>query len=99
MRRDFSLVKCVRQNGATSWGTILSAKLLERNPNAVDGVVAAGQIIKNVFFADEVMESLERTNVPKKKLDRLKSVTIDNYSGKDLRFWMSEGYIRQSSVV
>lgn len=74
---------------ATSWGTILSAKLLERNPNAVDGVVAAGQIIKNVFFADEVMESLERANVPKKKLDRLKSVTIDNYSGKDLQLFSS----------
>lgn len=33
---------------SNSWGSILSAKLLERNPYAVDGVVACGQIIKNV---------------------------------------------------
>lgn len=29
----------------TSWGSILSAKLLERNPYAVDCVIACGQIV------------------------------------------------------
>lgn len=35
---------------STSWGSILSTKLLERNPNAVDAVIACGQIVKNVFI-------------------------------------------------
>ena len=38
----------------TSWGSILSAKLLERNPHVVDAVIACGQIVKNVFICDEV---------------------------------------------
>lgn len=41
---------------STSWGSILSAKLLEKNPYAVDSVIACGQIIKNVFICDEVRD-------------------------------------------
>ncbi len=33
---------------STSWGSILSAKLLEKNPYAVDSVIVCGQVIKNV---------------------------------------------------
>ena len=35
---------------STSWGSILSVKLLEKNSYAVDSVIACGQIIKNVFI-------------------------------------------------
>lgn len=47
---------------STSWGSILSAKLLEKNPYAVDSVIACGQIIKNVFICDEVRDTLEQTS-------------------------------------
>lgn len=72
---------------ATSWGSILSAKLLEKNPHVVDAVIVAGQIIKNVFICDEVLNCLEQSNTPRKKLDRLKVVTLDNYSEKDLQLF------------
>jgi pimeloyl-ACP methyl ester carboxylesterase len=56
---------------STSWGSILSAKLLEKNPYAVDSVIACGQIIKNVFICDEVIDTLAQTNIPVKKLERI----------------------------
>ncbi|MCQ2082732.1 MAG: alpha/beta fold hydrolase [Lachnospiraceae bacterium] len=70
---------------STSWGSILSAKLLERNPNAVDGVIASGQIIKNVFLCEEVMNELDKSKISRRKMDKIRTVTVDNYSGKDLQ--------------
>lgn len=70
---------------STSWGSILSAKLLERNPNAADGVIASGQIIKNVFLCEEVMNELDKSKISRKKMDKIRTVTVDNYSGKDLQ--------------
>lgn len=70
---------------STSWGSILSAKLLERNPHAVDAVVACGQIIKNVFICDEVKNKLSQSGIPQRKLERINKVTVENYSGKDLQ--------------
>ena len=70
---------------STSWGSILSAKLLERNPYIVDSVIACGQIIKNVFLCDEVRDALAQTSISVKKLERIKNVTVDNYEGKDLQ--------------
>ena len=70
---------------STSWGSILSAKLLERNPNAVDGVIASGQIIKNVFLCEEVMNELDKSKISRKKMDKIRTVTVDNYCGKDLQ--------------
>ena len=70
---------------STSWGSILSAKLLEKNPYIVDSVVASGQIIKDVFICDEVRDTLAKTTIPVKKLERIKSITIDNFKGKDLQ--------------
>ena len=70
---------------STSWGSILSVKLLEKNPNAVDGVIACGQIVKDVFFSDEVEEALTQSKIPKKKLAKIRKITIENYTGKDLQ--------------
>ncbi len=70
---------------STSWGSVLSAKLLERNPYAVHGVVACGQIIKNIFICDEVRDTLANTTIPAKKLEKIKSITVDNCRGKDLQ--------------
>lgn len=70
---------------STSWGSILSAKLLEKNPHAVDGVIACGQIIKNVFICDEVKDALAQSNISPKKLERIRNITIENFTGKDLQ--------------
>lgn len=70
---------------STSWGSILSTKILERNPHAVDAVIACGQIIKNVFICDEVKNALCQSGIPKKKLERINNVTVENFSGKDLK--------------
>lgn len=70
---------------STSWGSILSTKLLERNPHAVDAVIACGQIVKNVFICDEVKNTLCKSGIPKKKLDRINNITVENFTGKDLQ--------------
>ncbi len=70
---------------STSWGSILSAKVVEQSPHIVDGVVACGQIIKNVFFCDEVMEELEKTNISPKIMTQIKAANPDNYTSDDLQ--------------
>lgn len=70
---------------SASWGSILSAKVLEKNPQIVDGVVACGQIIKHVFLCADVLETLEKSNVPRKKLEAIKKISLENYTGKDLQ--------------
>lgn len=70
---------------STSWGSILSAKLLGKNPHAVDSVIACGQIIKDVFICDEVRNTLAETNIPMKKLEIIKNVTVNNFKEKDLQ--------------
>lgn len=70
---------------STSWGSILSAGLLERNPHAVDAVIACGQIVKNVFICDEVKNALSKSKISKKKLERIKKVTKEHFTGKDLQ--------------
>jgi len=70
---------------ATSWGSVLSAKLLEKNPRAVDGVIACGQIVRDVFICDEVRNVLAQSKLSPKKSERIRSVTKDNFTGKDLQ--------------
>ncbi|MCM1282904.1 MAG: alpha/beta fold hydrolase [Muribaculaceae bacterium] len=74
---------------STSWGSILSAMLLDKNPYAADVVVACGQIIKNVCFCDEVIKTLADSRIPGKKLEHIKTVTPENYTGKDLQLIFS----------
>lgn len=70
---------------STSWGSILSARLLEKNPYAVDGVISCGQMIKNILLCDEVKNCLKNAHLSKKKMDRINSVTIENYTRKDMQ--------------
>ncbi len=70
---------------STSWGSILSSKLLEKNPHAIDAVIACGQIVKNVFICDEVKDTLRQTRLSRKKLEKINRMTVDNYTGKDLQ--------------
>lgn len=68
-----------------SWGSILSAKLLEKDCKIVDGVIVYGQIVKDVFFNDEVAAALENTKIPKSKLEVIRSAKRENASPKELQ--------------
>lgn len=68
-----------------SWGSILSAKLLEKDCKIIDGVIVYGQIVKDVFFNDEVVGTLENTKISKSKLEVIRSVKRENASSKELQ--------------
>ena len=70
---------------ATSWGSVLSAKVLDEVTDTVKGVVVYGQIIKDLFFNDEVYEELRKSKLPEKKLTAIKNVNIDKITRKELQ--------------
>lgn len=81
-----------------SWGSILSAKILEKDGHAADGVVAWGQIVRNVFWDKEVIETLENSGCPRRKLESIKAAGIETATPGELRLISSsiakytEGY-------
>ena len=68
-----------------SWGSVLSAGILERANHIVDGVVVWGQIVKDIFFNDEVMSALEHSGIPGKKLALIKAADKRNASPGELQ--------------
>lgn len=70
---------------AMSWGSILSTKVLEKDCKIVNGVLVYGQIVKEVFFNEEVIAALEKTKIPKSKLEAIKRMKRENASSKDLQ--------------
>lgn len=70
---------------STSWGSVLSALVSELKPNEIDGVVVCGQIVKDIFFNNEVIEMLEKSNIPKKKLDIIKNTNSKTATSKELQ--------------
>ncbi|MFI3168956.1 MAG: alpha/beta fold hydrolase [Faecalibacterium sp.] len=70
---------------ATSWGSILSAKILETPNCNVDGVVVWGQIIKSVFFNEEVYSELQKSEKARKHIDAIKNTDIKNITNSDLK--------------
>ena len=67
---------------STSWGSILSAKVIEQEQ--VDGVAVCGQIVRNVFFNDIVYHELEQSKLPKEKLAKIRSIRIEQITNKDM---------------
>lgn len=74
---------------STSWGSVLSAKLAAKMPDMIDGVVACGQVIKELLFNDEVMAELSASKIPQKKLEVLKNTTPDSATPKELKLMSS----------
>lgn len=70
---------------STSWGSVLSARMLEKEPKLVDGVVACGQIVKNIFFNEATFDALRKSKLPAKKLQEIESINMDNVEPKDLQ--------------
>ncbi len=70
---------------STSWGSVLSALVCGEKSDKIDGVVVSGQIVKNVFFNDEVMNALEMSAVPRNKLEIIKNAKPETASSKELQ--------------
>lgn len=70
---------------STSWGSILSVKALERVSDIVKGVVACGQLVKNVFLSDEIYDELKGSGLPAKKLGVIRNMHAETITLKDLR--------------
>lgn len=70
---------------STSWGSILSAKVLEQCGNIVNGVVACGQIVKEVFFNEEVFTALARSALSPQKLETIKKMDIERITAGELQ--------------
>lgn len=76
-----------------SWGSILSAKILEKDSKIIDGVLVYGQIIKDVFFNEEVITALEKTKISRAKLEAIKGANRTSASPKELQ--LVSGSIRK----
>lgn len=69
-----------------SWGTVLCANVVQRVPEYIDAVVAWGQVVKNLFFNDEVFETLGQADLPKKKQNQLTEIRKQPPQEKALPF-------------
>ena len=70
---------------STSWGSVLSALVSALRPDSIDGVVVSGQLIKDIFFTEEVFSALEKSATPKKKLEIIKNADIDKITSEELQ--------------
>jgi pimeloyl-ACP methyl ester carboxylesterase len=68
-----------------SWGSILSAKILEKDSKIIDGVLVYGQIVKEVFFNEEVIAALEKTKIAQSKLETIKGTKSASASPQELQ--------------
>ncbi|MBQ8188461.1 MAG: alpha/beta hydrolase [Lachnospiraceae bacterium] len=78
-----------------SWGSVLALKVLKKLQDRcadesadvhVDAVVVWGQVLKNLFLNEEVYTSLEKAGLSEKKMQRIRAVTPDNFTDKDMQF-------------
>ena len=68
---------------ATSWGTVLSARVLKTCQ--IDGVLACGQVTHDLGLNASVLKALEASEIPGKKLDRIRRMDLNSVSPKDLQ--------------
>ena len=69
-----------------SWGSVLALKTVNEIPDMIDAVVTYGQVIRKLFFNDELLKELEKSNIPKKKLDKVKLILQDGPKEEALPF-------------
>ncbi len=85
-----------------SWGSVLALKVLKHVQ--VDSVVVWGQVLKRLFMNDEVYEALEAAGLSSKKIKRIKDITPDNFTDKDMQFLAgsvkkyTEGYFNKQGA-
>ena len=69
---------------SVSWGSVLSAKLLETGAE-IDGVVVYGQVTHDLFFNAPVKKALEASGIPAGKLERIQEIEKQSISNEDLQ--------------
>lgn len=69
-----------------SWGSVLALKTVHEIPDMVDAVVNYGQVIRNLFFNAEVLGELEKSNISKKKLNKVKTILKNGPKEEGLPF-------------
>ncbi|MBP3609363.1 MAG: alpha/beta hydrolase [Lachnospiraceae bacterium] len=69
-----------------SWGSVLALKAVQKMGKKVDGVVIWGQVLNKLFLNEEVYEALERAGLSEKKLRRVRRITVDNFTDKEMQF-------------
>ena len=77
-----------------SWGSILAAKAAQQVPELLYRVMIYGQVLKQLSFNEEVMETLENSNMPaklKRQLDSMKNT--DKHTLQELKSIM--GWVRK----
>lgn len=70
---------------STSWGSVLSVEVASSKADALDGVVVCGQIIKDIFFNDEVIGTLEKSAIPERKFEIIKGADPKNATPNELK--------------
>ena len=69
---------------STSWGSVLSAKLLEAGAD-IDGVVSWGQITRHALLSEFSLNALEHSKAPRKKLEKLRTLQPETAGNRDLQ--------------
>lgn len=68
-----------------SWGSVLALKASLKAVHSVDAVVVWGQVMRKLFMNDFVYEALEKAGFSKKKMKRIRSVTAENFTDRDMQ--------------
>ncbi len=77
-----------------SWGSVLAAKAAQRVPELLYRVMTYGQVLKQLTFNEEVMKTLENSNIPAKKRKQLECMkNEDKHTVRELKLVM--GWIRK----
>lgn len=69
-----------------SWGSILALKALQKAKAGVDTVVVWGQVFRKLFLNEEVYKALEHAGLSADKMRRIRTISADNFSDKDMKF-------------
>lgn len=80
---------------AVSWGSALSARVVEAVPELIHSVVAYGQVLKQLTFNSEVFEALEQSEMPTSRKNILNKIKerVSEYRLDDLKKIM--GWVRK----
>ena len=70
---------------AVSWGSILCVKALEKERDLVDGAVVYGQIVRELFLSEEVIDALTGSQIPPQKLERIKAMDPDHITPEEMQ--------------
>lgn len=69
-----------------SWGSVLALKVLGKVKEDVDAAVIWGQVFRKLFLNEEVYKALECAGLSAKKMERIRAISADNFSNKDMQF-------------